>query len=193
MCLCFFFVSTHSRPKAADRVVSQWWGQYLFQHTAARRRLSANLLRRAPQKSFNTQPPEGGCWANIQRWQSDIVSTHSRPKAAEAHYSNRLTDTVVSTHSRPKAAAFSTITICARSPVSTHSRPKAAAYFESVKAQNTCFNTQPPEGGCLVTSFNGVPCAVSTHSRPKAAVFPCRAKCDRRPVSTHSRPKAAGV
>ena len=78
-----------------------------------------------------------------------------------------------------------------RAGVSTHSRPKAAAYFESVKAQNTCFNTQPPEGGCLVTSFNGVPCAVSTHSRPKAAVFPCRAKCDRRPVSTHSRPKAA--
>ena len=32
--------------------------------------------------SFNTQPPEGGCIFNLISWIADIVSTHSRPKAA---------------------------------------------------------------------------------------------------------------
>ena len=55
-------VSTHSRPKAAAT-------SYAVTH------------RR--QRSFNTQPPEGGC--AVQRWRNftaTFVSTHSRPKAA---------------------------------------------------------------------------------------------------------------
>ena len=55
--------------------------------------------------------------------------------------------------------------------VSTHSRPKAAAigaicFFWFIK----CFNTQPPEGGCLLRVFDAIQkLPVSTHSRPKAA------------------------
>ena len=55
-----------------------------------------------------------------------------------------------------------------------------------------CFNTQPPEGGCVFSylgkSYLSV---VSTHSHPKvAAVIPSALTplCD---VSTHSHPKVA--
>ena len=38
--------------------------------------------------------------------------------------------------------------------VSTHSRPKAAAANISLKAFiSSCFNTQPPEGGCYVVLY----------------------------------------
>ena len=56
-----------------------------------------------------------------------------------------------------------------------------------------CFNTQPPEGGCLSMAARTLPLwLVSTHSRPKAAasdsVMYATCCCW---VSTHSRPKAA--
>ena len=120
---------------------------------------------------FNTQPPEGGCWdyyINVAglsfqhtaarrrlRYKRgefvgrrDIVSTHSRPKAAGVGL--RSIDGVaicfntqppeggcsvlgylryyqaVSTHSRPKAAEHDRDNIRCYAMVSTHSRPKAA-------------------------------------------------------------------
>ena len=54
------------------------------------------------------------------------VSTHSRPKAAEAAKAEALTAVQVSTHSRPKAADCSGWDDFYVSAVSTHSRPKAA-------------------------------------------------------------------
>ena len=79
----------------------------------------------------------------------------------------------------------------------------------------TCFNTQPPEGGCVATTLQSLVTWVSTHSRPKAAdgssrrlsplrvcfnTQPPEGGCIRQPsdewcllVSTHSRPKAAGA
>ena len=57
-----FGVSTHSRPKAAALAFTAH--KYLF-------------------KSFNTQPPEGGCLrAECICYLCVFVSTHSRPKAA---------------------------------------------------------------------------------------------------------------
>ena len=32
--------------------------------------------------SFNTQPPEGGWRRKLKKWVEQVVSTHSRPKAA---------------------------------------------------------------------------------------------------------------
>ena len=99
--------------------------------------------------------------------------------------------------------------------VSTHSRPKAAAPPSLAWLINQpCFNTQPPEGGCLhmageyasnelfqhtaarrrlpsLAPFALKDVAVSTHSRPKAAADRYRPAYGRVLVSTHSRPKAA--
>ena len=77
--------------------------------------------------SFNTQPPEGG-WQKSREASAaaDIVSTHSRPKAAGKllRYQGALQE--VSTHSRPKAAGKQTQEPPEIHGVSTHSRPKAA-------------------------------------------------------------------
>ena len=78
-----------------------------FQHTAARRRL---------------QPLD---WLTKG---SDVVSTHSRPKAAADHNPDNLLNALVSTHSRPKAAANIEDARTGSISVSTHSRPKAAAF-----------------------------------------------------------------
>ena len=75
-------VSTHSRPKAAERLAAERYKTWLFQHTAARRRLK--------ERQF-----ENG---------KNDVSTHSRPKAADHNPRNRCGHDDVSTHSRPKAA-----------------------------------------------------------------------------------------
>ncbi|EFC88652.1 hypothetical protein NEIMUCOT_04701 [Neisseria mucosa ATCC 25996] len=54
-----------------------------FQHTAARRRLERHNRRGIGRAGFNTQPPEGG-WSRCicQFAIYNLVSTHSRPKAA---------------------------------------------------------------------------------------------------------------
>ena len=56
----------------------------------------------------------------------------------------------VSTHSHPKVAARLEIVNYDKDPVSTHSHPKVAANLRfSIFFNQLCFNTQPPEGGCL--------------------------------------------
>ena len=98
-------VSTHSRPKAADSATIAWSVTRRFQHTAARRRLQAWMWCKISYGCFNTQPPEGGCLKHtvvcklsccfntqppeggwIRRLAANpahLVSTHSRPKAAD--------------------------------------------------------------------------------------------------------------
>ena len=77
-------VSTHSRPKAAGSGQKlRRHAQARFQHTAARRRLEIKIEFKLPEAvCFNTQPPEGGWRLRKWRKQSNLVSTHSRPKAA---------------------------------------------------------------------------------------------------------------
>ena len=76
-------VSTHSRPKAADGANRRSHQQFQFQHTAARRRLLTFKPLYLRQRCFNTQPPEGGCRRGSGYKSPVVVSTHSRPKAAE--------------------------------------------------------------------------------------------------------------
>ena len=165
----------------------------MFQHTAARRRLVLFFRRVAWTAGFNTQPPEGGCNLLRSVHQFPKVSTHSRPKAAAPVHALRrwatgfqhtaarrrlaaATKTFiefgVSTHSRPKAADYDSIYKCMTQLVSTHSRPKAAGPSSGTCLYTRwCFNTQPPEGGCVQTSkTRRMRDGVSTHSRPKAAV-----------------------
>ena len=100
---------------------------YLFQHTAARRRLEKSTIE----------------WLGSQR-----VSTHSRPKAAGQSTSITQPFYKVSTHSRPKAAGHTLKNSYLITRVSTHSRPKAAGSARmAVLLVQISFNTQPPEGG----------------------------------------------
>ena len=118
-------VSTHSRPKAAGMkhacspVCSQFqhtaarrrlkidlpytFCENKFQHTAARRRLGCIQRKIFVRSGFNTQPPEGGCGHCCLMVLTEMVSTHSRPKAAVNKHLYKPSY-FVSTHSRPKAA-----------------------------------------------------------------------------------------
>ena len=56
---------------------------------------------------FNTQPPEGG-WLHQQSQDSDRSSFNTQPpEGGWFHVDNGMSHDVVSTHSRPKAAGSS--------------------------------------------------------------------------------------
>ncbi|VEJ49324.1 Uncharacterised protein [Neisseria weaveri] len=154
--------------------IARFRGEIQFQHTAARRRLSLTMRdtevldqvsthsrpkaavdcgqsASAVGRSFNTQPPEGGCEATGTYYEALAVSTHSRPKAAVQQRATEKAKQHVSTHSRPKAAVLITNADYFYDFVSTHSRPKAAVnrLLSHFRRPKPCFNTQPPEGGCL--------------------------------------------
>ena len=125
----FIFVSTHSRPKAA--------GVSSSSPTAAA-------------SGFNTQPPEGGWAGATQSRRHRLVSTHSRPKAAGIAICGGSSCLSEFQHTAARRRLlFASGFLLVRLPVSTHSRPKAAAVCQRFFiGEATCFNTQPPEGGC---------------------------------------------
>ena len=145
-------VSTHSRPKAAGSEWALAVEAPQFQHTAARRRLGARLSVRGYSIGVSTHSrPKAAGLKTVCKQTLINVSTHSRPKAAGfCHNTGIHRPWHVSTHSRPKAAGgYRTPRRNARI-VSTHSRPKAAGMCcDNGKVQPYCFNTQPPEGGCV--------------------------------------------
>ena len=162
-------VSTHSRPKAAVKRLRSSKKSLKFQHTAARRRLFCCHHVFACNGSFNTQPPEGGWWVAKQYGNFFTSFNTQPPEGGCLNCSSVRVSNKVSTHSRPKAAAQCDSMKYYRFGVSTHSRPKAAEKFASALASSTCFNTQPPEGGCFKGVVMDLKYRVSTHSRPKAA------------------------
>ncbi|EGV37131.1 hypothetical protein l13_04430 [Neisseria weaveri ATCC 51223] len=96
---------------------------------------------------FNTQPPEGGWDTKAQAAEESAVSTHSRPKAA-----------VLRQACRQMMWRFQ----------HTAARRRLIGNGAGFCCGN-CFNTQPPEGGCIASPGYQWPDSVSTHSRPKAA------------------------
>ena len=77
----------------------------LFQHTAARRRLVLRLLHIRRRHCFNTQPPEGGWGIRSSRSFAVRVFQHTAARRRLAPRTKKMTDSeIVSTHSRPKAA-----------------------------------------------------------------------------------------
>ncbi len=121
-----------------------------------------------------------------------MVSTHSRPKAAGRGLDGPNSPVVVSTHSRPKAAA-EILAFFVYSPKFQHTaaRRRLAAQT-AIGGHAASFNTQPPEGGCVIFRDINAKADVSTHSRPKAAEIIETIAKKHKYVSTHSRPKAAG-
>ena len=143
---------------------------------------------------FNTQPPEGGWAVLVLAIDEEVVSTHSRPKAAGSrsagvwysamfqHTAARRRLAIYADDGTAMALEFQHTAARRRlaAPqlhawrdrgVSTHSRPKAA-------------------GPSFLLRHSTI--SVSTHSRPKAAGCACRLAMLSVSVSTHSRPKAAG-
>ena len=125
---------------------------FVFQHTAARRRLGRLRIRTDYKLSFQHTAARRRLGIPLPfEAEIDIVSTHSRPKAAglsagslpcwQTGFNTQppeggwlwkaclLTGLIyVSTHSRPKAAGSNTARDVSRYLVSTHSRPKAAGW-----------------------------------------------------------------
>ena len=77
-----------------------------------------------------------------------------------------------------------------RSLVSTHSRPKAAVEGGIRAEVIESFNTQPPEGGCMIHQRFNVGAIVSTHSRPKAAALMAGLACAR--ICFNTQPPEGG-
>ena len=77
-------VSTHSRPKAAGYFVwASVEGKACFNSQPPEGGWLKSSPTAKPKSCFNSQPPEGG-WQimGVKRFNGQIVSTHSRPKAA---------------------------------------------------------------------------------------------------------------
>ena len=101
-------------------------------------------------RSFNTQPPEGGCSLYRGRIPLKIVSTHSRLKAAAMAALALILSWMVSTHSRLKAAASQKTAKTVRMASFNTQPPEGGCFVfkREINLFNRCFNTQPPEGGC---------------------------------------------
>ena len=124
-----------------------------FQHTAARRRLHRCHASRRNHASFNTQPPEGGC----------MNKTVAKAKTAMFQHTAARRRLLYLLHWHHSMTRFQHTAARRRLPrlhmpgaagviVSTHSRPKAAARYLSLSESSWSnrFNTQPPEGGCVI-------------------------------------------
>ena len=144
-----FLVSTHSHPKVAATTGNFWRGS---------------------SRSFNTQPPEGGC-EGVQKWQkTPAVSTHSHPKVAAAIYCVRLLSSVCFNTQPPEGGCAKPSNVSAWSDSFNTQPPEGGCGRDrGLRPAVSCFNTQPPEGGCQPQPRADAPRAVSTHSHPKVA------------------------
>ena len=145
-----FGVSTHSRPKAAGVCAYRNYGRVDSFNTQPPEGGWAPRKSGAPNwRGFNTQPPEGGwgCCNFLLCGFLKFQHTAARRRLG-AHSHRPIRINLVSTHSRPKAAGILPTGAVLIVDVSTHSRPKAAGAGRLWGVQfNRCFNTQPPEGG----------------------------------------------
>ena len=81
-------VSTHSRPKAAGHRVAKTTGRLRFQHTAARRRLACNPKTSTSSSRFQHTAARRRLTGDSGGKTGKPVSTHSRPKAAGAKFTD---------------------------------------------------------------------------------------------------------
>ena len=168
-------------------------------------------------RGFNTQPPEGGCRNWYPNHYNGTVSTHSHPKvAASIHAINQLQlisfntqppeggclypkfislSFIVSTHSHPKVAAADPRTIHAYLSKFQHTATRRwlLFYFSHLPKSIGCFNTQPPEGGCLFLIMCSCSIIEFQHTATRRWLLHLVFQHQTSPllVSTHSHPKVA--
>ena len=99
-------VSTHSRPKAAgDERPKEDDKPKVSTHSRPKAAGSFESFAGDLQVSFNTQPPEGGwhSWEDMHEWLKWFQHTAARRRLGKDLGDTDYKD-LVSTHSRPKAA-----------------------------------------------------------------------------------------
>ena len=167
-----YLVSTHSHPKVAayfrvpDLNPSSGFNTQPPEGGCRRRQPVITHLHR-----FNTQPPEGGCNRDRRDSVYPKVSTHSHPKVAAPVRAPGIPACVCFNTQPPEGGCRRFMLQSSLSAVPTHSHPKVAAVFKHLFGNATgfqhtatrrwlpapvdiahlerCFNTQPPEGGCI--------------------------------------------
>ena len=163
-------VSTHSHPKVAATCTTFSISPAKFQHTATRR-----WLRDGDAVCRCRQP----------------VSTHSHPKVAAANIGVRFESKYVSTHSHPKVAAQPCLQRDQSAAFQHTATRRWLPSWQRSAGGFWCFNTQPPEGGCVQAQDTALVVGVSTHSHPKVAASSLTCPSANASVSTHSHPKVA--
>ena len=131
-----YFVSTHSRPKAAGPMMLFMFMLVLeFQHTAARRRLGRfGRWRWWPRFGFNTQPPEGGWGLILLGFRITTVFQHTAARRRLGNHAVRYSQRFFCFNTQPPEGGWGFAVV-------------ALSTFKG-------FNTQPPEGGWVSELVN---------------------------------------
>ena len=149
---------------------------FLFQHTAARRRLAQKEPKTRGAPRFNTQPPEGG-WTKNYPKTAPTIRFNTQPPEGGWGVSTPDCGCIGCFNTQPPEGGWDVQKWLRKfNGVSTHSRPKAAGlmlpsavevrnWFQHTAARrrlgfalccslkrNRSFNTQPPEGGWILFS-----------------------------------------
>ena len=149
-CACRYRFQLTAARRRLDRHKLHPLLALLFQLTAARRRLGSLDVQLGVCACFNSQPPEGGWRHQRERTNRvEIVSTHSRPKAAGRGELGRLQQYAVSTHSRPKAAGFAPFQNSKMPLFQLTAARRRLEWLWRCVCVRPSFNSQPPEGGWI--------------------------------------------
>ena len=128
----FAVVSTHSRPKAAGLFLASRRAMNAgFQHTAARRRLASITKAAWMPMGFNTQPPEGGWMGRLVDLEIISVFQHTAARRRLGHCCCYTWQQGRFQH--------------------TAARRRLVAVFADFVRVDNGFNTQPPEGGWVLS------------------------------------------
>ena len=98
------------------------------------------------------------------------VSTHSRPKAAGSPRAVTQLRSLAFQHTAARRRlAYSSLSISSIGWFQHTAARRRLASTQKPVTDDSCFNTQPPEGGWVGSEKVVLNFPVSTHSRPKAA------------------------
>ena len=124
---------------------------------------------------FNTQPPEGGCFSPLDYKTLNCKFQHTaarRRLRAAVKILRALESVFQHTAARRRL------------------RPIWFIYYPFT----SCFNTQPPEGGCLTIFFFLIKLTLFQHTAARRRLqISLKEAIMKNLVSTHSRPKAAAI
>ena len=167
-----------------------------FQHTATRRWLLLTCGHLNHCASFNTQPPEGGCKKPKNVYHLMMKFQHTATRRWLRKFFRLLTTIyLVSTHSHPKVAAQANQ--CGQTVIScfnTQPPEGGCEYIVSGFSFNSGFNTQPPEGGCApVLHFIFLLLKFQHTATRRWLLSVTRYGILSISVSTHSHPKVAAM